>query len=325
MTSDHHPIPANAGIAPGTGDLTMIASDLDRTLIYSPSALQLPTVDEDAPNLVSVEILEGRPHSFMTLTATRRLAELARTASFVPTTTRTIAQYLRVRFPGVSPAYAITSNGGNILVDGKPDQNWHRSTASAIADCGASLAEVKHELRARSQDDWAIKRRVGDDLFCYIVVEPSKLPDDFIDSWTTWCTERGWRVSVQGRKIYSIPQPLSKNGRWLAVARRIGAERVVAAGDGALDAGFLAAADAGIRPPHGELAASGWQHPSVEIAARPWGAGGRRHHRLVRRPGRARDHSWSRLVGSDAADRRPPCAKRSWAPLPDTACTRRRR
>ena len=40
---------------------TMVASDLDRTLIYSPSALQLPTTDEEAPNLVSVEVLEG-PH-----------------------------------------------------------------------------------------------------------------------------------------------------------------------------------------------------------------------------------------------------------------------
>lgn len=247
---------------------TMIASDLDRTLIYSPGALQLSTADEDSPHLISVEILDGRPHSFMTVTASRRLAELSRAAVFVPTTTRTMAQYQRVRFPGVSPSYAITSNGGNILVDGLPDEIWHRSTASAIAACSATLAEVKHELRIRSQDDWAIKRRVGDELFCYIVVDLDQLPDDFIESWTAWCTERDWRVSVQGRKIYAIPLPLSKERAMTAVARRIGAERVVAAGDGSLDAGFLSVADAGIRPPHGELAAVNWEHPNVVIAAR---------------------------------------------------------
>lgn len=247
---------------------TMIASDLDRTLIYSPSALQLSTDDEHTPNLVAVEVLEGRPHSFMTLAASRALAELARVASFVPTTTRTMAQYLRVRFPDVTPAYAITSNGGNILVDGKPDQQWHRSTASAIAEVSTPLAEVRHELKLRSHPDWAIKRRVGDDLFCYVVVDPVRLPADFIESWTEWCDEHGWRVSVQGRKIYAIPRPLTKERAMSAVARRIGAERIFAAGDGALDSGFLAAADAGIRPPHGELASQHWQHPTVQVAPR---------------------------------------------------------
>ncbi len=247
----------------------MLACDLDRTLIYSPSALQLSTVDEQAPNLLSVEILEGRPHSFTTLTASRRLAELSSAATFVPTTTRTIVQYRRVRFPGVEPDFAITSNGGNILVGGVPDANWQRSTASAIAECDASLGEVRHELRSRSHDDWVIKRRVGDDLFCYVVVDPLRMPDDFVDSLTSWCNERGWQVSVQGRKVYVIPQPLTKERAVLAVAGRIGTSRLLAAGDGALDAGFLAAADAGFRPPHGELAGLNWRHPTVTVGNRP--------------------------------------------------------
>lgn len=248
---------------------TLVVSDLDRTLIYSASALQLSCADDEAPTLVCVEVLDGRPHSFLTLAASRRLAEIAAATPFVPTTTRTMAQYLRVRFPGVSPRYAITSNGGNILVDGRPDEQWHRATASAIADCQVDLAGVRAELKRRTQSDWALKRRVGDDLFCYVVVEPTALPDDFIPSWTTWCSDRGWRVSVQGRKIYAIPNPLTKERAMLAVARRLGADRIVAAGDGALDAGFLAAAEAGIRPPHGELAASNWQHPTVEVSSRP--------------------------------------------------------
>jgi hypothetical protein len=250
-------------------DSVLVVSDLDRTLIYSASALQLPYSDEEAPTLVCVEVLDGRPHSFLTLSAARRLNEIAFAATFVPTTTRTMAQYRRVRFPGVDPTYAITSNGGNILVNGRPDEQWHRSTASAIADCDADLVEVRAELKRRTQGDWALKRRVGDDLFCYLVVEPTEMPDDFIESWTSWCSDRGWRVSVQGRKIYAIPNPLTKERAMLAVARRVEAEQIVAAGDGALDAGFLTAADAGIRPPHGELAALGWNHSTVEISPRP--------------------------------------------------------
>lgn len=248
---------------------TLVVSDLDRTLIYSASALQLPDADEDAPTLVCVEVLDGRPQSFLSLAAARRLAEIATVAAFVPTTTRTMAQYRRVGFPGITPRFAITSNGGNILVDGQVDEQWHRSTASVIADCQVDLAGVRAELKRRTQADWTLKRRVGDDLFCYVVIEPTQLPDDFIPSWTSWCSDRGWRVSVQGRKIYAIPNPLTKERAMLAVARRIGVDRIVAAGDGALDAGFLAAADAGIRPPHGELAATNWQHPTVEVSPRP--------------------------------------------------------
>lgn len=248
---------------------TLVISDLDRTLIYSASALQLPGADEDAPTLACVEVLDGRPHSFLTLAAARRLVEIAAVATFVPTTTRTMAQYLRVGFPGIAPKYAITSNGGNILLDGRADEQWHRSTASAIADCEVDLAGVRAELKRRTQADWTLKRRVGDDLFCYVVVEPTRLPDDFIPSWTSWCSDRGWRVSVQGRKIYAIPNPLTKERAMLAVARRLEADRIVAAGDGALDAGFLATADAGIRPPHGELAAVNWLHPTVEVSPRP--------------------------------------------------------
>ena len=252
-----------------TSDSVLVVSDLDRTLIYSASALQLLSTDEQAPTLVCVEVLDGRPHSFLSLAAARRLAEISTTATFVPTTTRTVAQYRRVHFPGVEPAYAITSNGGNILVAGRPDEQWRRSTASAIAECGVDMVGVRAELKQRTQGDWALKRRVGDELFCYVVVEPTAMPDDFVPSWTTWCSDRGWRVSVQGRKIYAIPDPLTKERAMQAVARRVGVERVVAAGDGALDAGFLAAADAGIRPPHGELAALGWQHPGVDVSARP--------------------------------------------------------
>ena len=246
----------------------MIASDLDRTLIYSASALQLPTADEDSPTLVSVEILDGRPHSFITFDAARRLADLARRATFVPITTRTVAQYQRVHFPDVRPAYAITSNGGNILLEGVPDAGWSRATDLAIAACDVTLAEVKHELSMRTAEGWAIKRRSGDGLFCYVVVEPSATPAEFVPDWSSWCVQRGWRVSVQGRKIYAIPHPLTKERAMAAVAERLGGPRVIAAGDGALDAGFLSAADAAIRPPHGELADVDWQHDNVQVGPR---------------------------------------------------------
>ena len=261
---------------------TMIASDLDRTLIYSAAALQLPvpvvdrtvadqTVTDQTvtePNLLCVELLDGKPQSFMTLDAALGLAAVAGRASFMPTTTRTMVQYLRVRFPGVAPEYAITSNGGNILVDGRPDENWRRATASVVSSCDATVSDVRQELERRSSNEWVLNCRVADDLFCYLVVDLPRMPDDFLESWSQWCEERGWWVSIQGRKIYSIPRPLTKERAMFAVADRLGIEQIFAAGDGALDCGFLAAATAGMRPPHGELDALDWQHPTVRVGPR---------------------------------------------------------
>ena len=54
----------------------LVASDLDRTLIYSPSALALTMPDARAPRLLCVEVHEARPLSFMTETAAGLLTVL---------------------------------------------------------------------------------------------------------------------------------------------------------------------------------------------------------------------------------------------------------
>ena len=77
----------------------LVASDLDRTLIYSAAALALPLPDERAPRLLCVEVYESQPLSYMTETAAALLAELGELgdeAVFVPTTTRTRQQYRRI-------------------------------------------------------------------------------------------------------------------------------------------------------------------------------------------------------------------------------------
>ncbi len=70
---------------------------------------------------------------------------------------------------------------------------------------------------------------------------------------------------MQGRKIYALPRGLTKEAALGEVRRRTGATRLLAAGDGALDAGFLTMADAAIRPPHGELADTGWRAAHVQV------------------------------------------------------------
>ncbi|GGS73964.1 HAD family hydrolase [Streptomyces griseoviridis] len=242
----------------------LVASDLDRTLIYSAAALHLTGPDEDAPRLLCVEVYEGKPLSYMTETAAGLLAELAATTLFVPTTTRTRAQYRRISLPGPPPRYAICANGGHLLVDGETDTDWHTRVTARLADECAPLAEVREHLLRTADPVWVRKHRTAEDLFAYLVLDRDLLPGQWVKELAGWAGERGWTVSLQGRKLYAVPAPLTKSAAVREVARRTGAAPTLAAGDSLLDTDLLLAADRGWRPGHGELADAGWSGPAVE-------------------------------------------------------------
>jgi hypothetical protein len=237
---------------------TIVASDLDRTLIYSAAALALTMPDEDAPRLLTVEFHEARPLSYMTEAAGRLLVELGDTVRFVPATTRTRKQYRRISLPGTQPSYAICANGGHLLVSGRTDHDWNTEMRRRLDDGSAPLAEVRAHLAATADPEWLRKERVAEDLFAYLVVDRERLPAGWVKELAAWAEPLGWTVSLQGRKIYAVPKPLSKSAALAEVVRRTGAERVLAAGDSLLDADLLTAADAGWTPGHGELADTGW-------------------------------------------------------------------
>lgn len=256
---------ANTTTANTSTPTTLVASDLDRTLIYSAAALQLPMPDAEAPRLLCVEVYESKPLSYLTETAAGLLAQLAAEAVFVPTTTRTREQYHRIHLPGPAPRFAICANGGHLLVDGVSDPDWQRQVAGRLADECASLDEVRAHLLASADPAWLLKERIAEDLFAYLVVERALLPEGWVKELAGWAEGRGWTVSLQGRKIYAVPQPLTKSAAVREVARRTDAERILAAGDSLLDADLLLAADRAWRPGHGELADTGWTAGNVDV------------------------------------------------------------
>ncbi|MGW2284092.1 HAD family hydrolase [Streptomyces phaeochromogenes] len=241
----------------------LVASDLDRTLIYSSAALALTMPDARAPRLLSVEVHESKPLSYMTETAAGLLAELGDVADFVPTTTRTRKQYQRIQLPGPAPKFAICANGGHLLVDGVTDAEWHASVTERLARECAPLDEVREHMEATADPVWVRKHRLAEDLFVYLVVERELLPEDWVKELAVWAENRGWTISLQGRKIYAVPKPLTKSAAMREVARRTGATLTLAAGDSLLDADLLLAADRGWRPGHGELADEGWTAPGI--------------------------------------------------------------
>jgi hypothetical protein len=243
----------------------LVCADLDRTLIYSAAALDLRGPDADAPRLLCVEFHRGAPLSYLTETAAGLLRALYPRAVVVPSTTRTPEQLARVRLPGPRARYAIASNGGHLLVDGVPDRGWTALVAARLRGC-APLAEVEAHLRA-SAAPFVLAQRVAGDLFAYAVVERAALPDGWVDALAAWCAPRGWTVSLQGRKVYAVPRPLTKAAAAAEIRERVGGGPLLAAGDSLLDADLLDAADVAIRPAHGELAEAGFTRDHLTVTA----------------------------------------------------------
>ncbi|WP_436772935.1 HAD family hydrolase [Yinghuangia sp. YIM S09857] len=249
-----------------TARTVVAACDLDRTLIYSKAAARLGLgPGEQPPDLECVEIHEGKPISFLSRASARTIVELGARAMLVPTTTRTRAQYERIELPGRTAEYAICANGGHLLVDGVTDEDWNAGVRKRLAEESAPLAEVVAHLEAVVAPEWVRKLRVAEELFTYLVLERELVPDGVVEELTGWARERGWGVSLQGRKLYFVPESLTKGAAVDEVRRRTGADTVLAAGDSLLDIELLRAADEGIRPAHGELAETGWTAPHVTV------------------------------------------------------------
>lgn len=243
-----------------TPPVQVVCADLDRTLIYSPPALGLDVPDALAPRLLCVELYRGAPLSFMTERAAEALRQLAAVSMLVPVTTRTPEQLARVHLPGPPARYAIAGNGGHLLVDGIEDEEWAAAVRREVDVC-VPVGEVHDHVRAIgplvTDGGFVHSLRTASGLFVYAVVERTVVPDGWLEELTTWCAERGWVTSLQGRKVYCVPAPLTKSAAAREVVRRSGAERWLAAGDSLLDGELLLAADLAVRPAHGELAAAG--------------------------------------------------------------------
>ncbi|MDN5546505.1 MAG: HAD family hydrolase, partial [Rhodococcus sp. (in: high G+C Gram-positive bacteria)] len=81
----------------------LIATDLDRTMIYSQAAIGGDPSGSDldsAPSPLCVEYYNGGPLSHMSVESIELLTALSSRVPVIPTTTRTIAQFQRIDLPG---------------------------------------------------------------------------------------------------------------------------------------------------------------------------------------------------------------------------------
>lgn len=229
----------------------IFASDLDQTLIYSVASMGV--IEQAA--ILPVELYEERFISYMTHRALGLLTQLSQHALFVPVTTRTVAQYQRIFtiHQQLCPKFAITSNGGNVFIDGVPSKRWGQHIQDNVEDSSAPASQIQQLFNEIASDEWVLKFTYSDDLFYSIVMDKTKLPTAQIQDFMTTLSSLGWNTSIQGRKIYLVPHAINKGAALKFVQELTGASHTVAAGDSLLDESLLLAASYAMAPSHGEL------------------------------------------------------------------------
>ena len=237
----------------------IFSSDLDRTLIYSEKF----TTNHDG---IVKTVESGKYLSFMTQKAAEMLMQISGMLTFIPCTTRTIEQYQRIDFfnSELIPSYAVVTNGGNIIIDGRVDEDYNKGIKKDLATNCLSQEDVLREFQRISKGDWAEPMRCADELFLYCIIERDRLPTDEIIDFTAWLKLQNWEISIQGRKLYLVPKMINKRDALIRICELSGKKLIFAAGDSLLDLPMLAAAKYAICPKHGEL------HEHYANAEYPW-------------------------------------------------------
>lgn len=228
----------------------LYATDMDRTIIYSKRFL-----DEYPTKTVYdvAETKEDRIISYISVPVKKRLYEMnnRKELEIVPVTTRSIEEFKRINI-GLNSKYAIVSNGGTILEDGKPMQEWEKYIKDNL--CTAQLMEAMLDLD--DLDTVERKVKVIDNKYLFTKVSDEEEFDREVESIAL--KYPNLTFTRQRKKVYAIPNAFSKAValRWLQ--NKIGAEKIVASGDSELDLPMLAIADYAVIPEHGDLIKHGY-------------------------------------------------------------------
>lgn len=211
--------------------MLIFTSDLDNTLIYSHKKIS----DEN----ICVEMKEKLELSYMTTRSYEKLQELKKKTLFIPVTTRSLEQYNRIRlFKGEQSKYALVSNGGILLENGKVDIEWLNKTKIMIQDCKKEMEQAYQYLYRDSERIFDIRNI--DDLFLFT---KSKNIEKTASELRSFLDLDKVLVTENYNKIYVLPKVLSKGKAIRRLKEKFTEGEIIAAGDSSFDLSMLKEAD----------------------------------------------------------------------------------
>lgn len=210
--------------------------DLDNTMIYS----YKHNIGSDK---MDVELYNGRNISFITNKTHDMLLKLKDKVLIVPTTTRTVEQYKRINLQIGDIKYALTCNGGVLLVNGREDETWYKESCRLVKDSIESMLKAMSILENDKRRTFEV--RFIKELFVFTKCDE---PESVVNELKEVLDEKLVNVFNNGIKIYVVPKTLSKGMAIKRFSEYIKAEKIIAAGDSEFDISMIKDADIGLAP-----------------------------------------------------------------------------
>lgn len=212
--------------------MIILASDLDNTLVFSPRRTILGEKK-------CVEVYKGEENSYMTIKSIELLKKLQETVTFIPVTTRSSVGFSRIDFSCVGvPKYALTCNGGVLLVDGEVDGEWYNGSLKLIKDSDIMLEKAINILKMDS--NLSLDIRKVENLF---VFTKSNAPEKTVQILKDNLDENIIDILTQGVKIYVMPKILNKGTAIDRLKDKFKPEKTFVAGDTVFDIPMLKLGD----------------------------------------------------------------------------------
>lgn len=225
-------------------------SDLDRTLIYSSKFISRST------NHICIEQIKDEEISYISENTIEKLKNILNSKRFVPTTTRSIEQYKRIKFSehDINFEWSIVTNGGNILHNGEIYTPWKEIVRQQLKECEPLHIVMEYFDKYYSKIDGITKIRSVDDLFFYIVVDKEIYDESSLKQFEEYLNKNNWTLYVNGRKIYFIPSVVTKENAVKYLSSILNENSFYALGDSIMDFNMLECADKGFIPGNSTLA-----------------------------------------------------------------------
>ena len=213
--------------------MDILFADLDGTVIRSARTKR----EGD----IVIEYKDGAEISCISAESAALLAKI----NLIPVTSRSVEQYNRIKFPlGFSPKYAITDNGGNLLIDGVIQPDSAEWAMGITRECEAELSRCRESLE--NDPDRSFEIRMVDELFLFT---KSGAPEKTNERLGALQDCEFYRT---GAKVYVIPRRLNKGEGALRLLKRFAGAgfdgRIICAGDSKMDIPLLNIADIALCP-----------------------------------------------------------------------------
>lgn len=224
--------------------MILFFSDLDSTLIYS-----------GYPEHTCVEYNEAKEVTYMTAQGINFLKDLLvrKDFVFIPCTLRSYEQTARIGFlKNGNVPIIICDNGFSIYENGILDKTWDNLMKENLATYPTD--EIKSDIEILvSSNNMCCKIKNNRNAFFTLIFENAESANMHYVTIAKVLKRHKYKLELQGRKIYIIPDFLDKVLAVKYLCKKINPSLVITAGDSSVDKSFVEEGNQRIIPSHSSL------------------------------------------------------------------------